>query len=135
MKKNFSLAWKSSTKPRKQRKYAYNAPLHIKKKFVHAHLAKELREKYHTRSLGLRTGYKVKIMRGQFKTKTGKVEKIDTKKSRVYITGIEFIKKDGSKTIYPVHPSNLLITELNLDDKYRQKIIDRKNNKGLEGRK
>ena len=126
MKKKFSTAWKSSTQPRKQRKYRFNAPLHIKKSFMHSHLAKELRQKYLLRSVGLKTGDKVKIMRGQFKGKTGKVERIDVKKTRVFITGIDVIKKDGSKTFFSFNPSNLLITELNLDDKKRQQIIEKK---------
>ncbi len=65
-------------------------------------------------------------MRGQFKKHTGNVERIDLKKTKVYLSGIEITKKDGSKTTYPINPSNLIITELNLDDKMRQKIIDRK---------
>jgi len=126
MKKKFSTNWKRSKQARKQRKYRYNAPLHIKQKFVHAHLSKELKKKYKTRNLGLRKGDKVKVLRGQFKKHTGNVERIDLKKIRIYVSGIEITKKDGSKTTYPINPSNLVITELNLDDKIRQKIIERK---------
>ena len=126
MKKKFSNFWKSSKQPRKQRKYRYNAPLHIRQKFMSSHLSKELRKKYKTRSLGLRKGDKVKVMRGQFKNHVGAVDRIDLKKTEVYVGGIEITKKDGSKTTHPIDPSNLLITELNLDDKLRQKIIERK---------
>ena len=126
MKKRFSSSWKSSKKPKKQRKYRYNAPLHIKQKFIHAHLSKELRKKYKTRRLGLKKGDKVTLLRGQFKKHTGNVERVDLKKTKVYVSGIEIAKKDGTKTTYPIDPSNILITELNLDDKMRQKIIERK---------
>lgn len=126
MKKLFSINWKSSKQVRKQRKYRYNAPLHIKQKFVHAHLSKELRQKYKTRSLGLKKGDKVKVVRGQFKKHIGNVERIDLKKGKAYVSGIEITKKEGSKTTYPIEPSNLIITELNLDDKMRQRIIERK---------
>ena len=126
MKKKFSLSWKSSKQPRKQRKYRYNAPIHIKMKFVNVHLSKELRSKYKKRSIGLKSGDKVQIMRGQYRSKTGKVEKINIKKSRVYITGLEVIKKDGTKTLFSFNPSNLVIIELNIDDKQRQRILNRK---------
>lgn len=126
MKKKFSLKWKKSKQARKQRKYRYNAPLHLKQKFVHVHLSKELKKKYKTRNLGLRKGDKVKVMRGQFKKHAGTVERIDLSKTRVYLSGIEITKKDGNKTTYPINPSNLQITELNLDDKMRHKIIERK---------
>jgi len=135
MKKKFSINWKGSKQIRKQRKYRHNAPLHVKQKFVHVHLSKELKKKYSRRSLGLRKGDKVKIVRGQFKKHNGNVERVDLKKTRVYVSGVEVTKKDGSKTTYPINPSNLIITELNLDDKMRQKIIDRKTSKKIEGTK
>jgi len=126
MKKKFSVLWKSSKQPRKQKKYVYNAPYHIKKKLIGVHLTKELRTKYNKRAVTLKKGDKVKIMRGGYKGKIGKVERIDIKKSRIFITGIEVVKKDGSKMLFPLNPSNLLITELNLDDKKRQQSLDRK---------
>lgn len=126
MKSKFSSSWKRSKQARKQRKYRFNAPLHIKQKFVSAHLSKNLRGKYKKRNLNLRKGDNVKVMRGQFKNKTGKVEEVNLKKTLVYIGGIEVTKKDGTKTRYPLHPSNLMITDLNLDDKMRQKILERK---------
>jgi len=126
MKTKFSSSWKNSVQPRKQRKYRHNAPLHIKQKFVSAHLSKELIKKYSKRNINLRKGDVVKILRGQFKNKAGKVDQIDLKKTKVYIEGIGLTKKDGTKTRYPIHPSNLAITELNLDDKMRQKKLERK---------
>jgi len=126
MKKKFVSSWKRSKKPNKQRKYRYNAAIHIKQKFIHSILSKELRKKYNKRNLGLKTGDKIKIVAGNFKGKEGKVERVDIKKTLIYVGGIEKVKKDGSKVLYPLHPSNLMITELNLDDKKRQKILDRK---------
>ena len=126
MKKKFVKTWKRSKQPRKQRKYRANAPLHIKHGFVGCHLSAELRKKYGKRKIGIRKGDKIKILRGQFKGKSGKVEKVNSKKTKVYITGIEIIKKDGTKMLYPIHPSNLLITELYLDDKMRSKALERK---------
>ena len=126
MKKKFSLNWKSSKQIRKQRKYRHNAPLHVRQKFVHVHLSEELRKKYEKRNAGLKKGDKVKVMRGQFKKHTGTVEKVNLKKTKVQVSGIEITKKDGNKTTQLIDPSNLLITELNLDDKLRQKIIERK---------
>lgn len=125
MKKDFSSEWIRSKQPRKQRKYSYNAPLHIKGKFMAAHLSKELIKKYNRRSIRVRKGDKAIILRGQFKKKTGNIERIDLKETRVYIAGIEMIKKDGTKVFYPIHPSNLVVTELNLDDKKRMAIVNK----------
>ena len=126
MKAMFSLSWKASKQPRKQRKYAYNAPLHIKRKMLAANLSELLKDKYKKRNIPVRKGDKVKVMRGQFRGKEGKINRVFLKKTKVYIEGIEIIKKDGTKTPYPIHPSNLMITELNLDDKYRKEALSRK---------
>ena len=125
MKKDFSNKWIKSKQPRKQRKYSYNAPLHIKGRFMAAHLSKELMKKYNRRSIKVRKGDKVTILRGQFKKKTNRIERIDLKETKVYIAGVEMVKKDGTKILYPIHPSNLIVTELNLDDKKRMAIVNR----------
>lgn len=125
MKKKFSKSWKSSKRPSKQRKYRYNAPLHIRHKFLSVHLSKELIKKYNKRSIPIRKGDKVKIMRGQFKKKRGEVSRVDTKKLKVFIDSAFVAKRDGSKAFYPIYPSNLLITELKTDDKERKKLLER----------
>ena len=124
--KHFSRTWKGSKKPGKQRKYRANSPLHTKQKFAHSHLSRELAKKYGKRSASLRKGDKVKIMRGQFKKHEGKIEKINLTSTRVFVSGAELTKKDGTKKILPVNPSNLVVTELNMEDKLRQKILERK---------
>jgi large subunit ribosomal protein L24 len=126
MKRNFSKHWKSSKQPRKQRKYRARAPLHIKQKFLSSNLSKELRKKYQRRSALLRKGDTIKIMRGNFKRKTGRIEKVDIKRTRISIEKIQRTKKDGTKAEVFFDPSNLQIKELNLDDKERIKSLERK---------
>lgn len=119
MKSNFSKDWISSKKANKQRKYLYNASIHIRGKILSSMLSKELKKKYNKNSIRPRKNDKVKIMRGQFKGKTGKIEKVDIKNYKLIVDCCEVIKKDGTKTIYPIHYSNVMITELYLDDKKR----------------
>ena len=115
--KKFSRAWKSSTQRRKQRKYQKNAPLNIKQKFMASHLSKELRKKYKRRSITVRKGYTVKIMRGQYKKQTGKIVDMSLRDTKVHVEGIQQVKRDGTKAFYPLHPSNLQIIQLTTDDK------------------
>lgn len=115
MKKEFSKHWKSSKKPRKQRKYIANAPLHIKKKFVGVNLSKNLRKDKGIRNIPVKKGDVVKLMRGKFKGKTGKIIKVHLKKSLVAIENIQAKKQDGSKVNILIQPSNLQIIELNLE--------------------
>lgn len=90
-----------------------------------AHLSKELIKKHKRRSMPIRKGDTVKVLRGSFKNKTGKVEFTNLKKIKVYLDTLHKTKKDGTKSFYPIHPSKLLITTLNLDDKERKKILER----------
>ena len=124
--KTWLSTWIQSVQPRRQRKYRYNAPKHIRGKFLSAHLNKSLHEKYKRRSLRLRKGDKVKVLRGQYKGQEGKIEHINLRESFVYITKIEISKKDGSKVRAPIHPSNVLIVELDTSDKRRMEKFNAK---------
>jgi large subunit ribosomal protein L24 len=117
MKKLFSTHWKESRQIRKQRKYRFNAPLHIKHKFLSSNLSKELRKKYGTRNVEVRKGDGVRIMTGEFRKKTGKIGSVDIKKERVTIEGLQRKKKDGTKINVYFHPSNIQITEIKEDKK------------------
>jgi large subunit ribosomal protein L24 len=130
MKKKFSTAWKASKKPRKQRKYLARAPIHLKRKMMGANLSKELRKKHGKKTLTLRKGDIVKVMRGKFKGKTGKVLDVKLKRHKIQVENIQVKKQDGSKVNAPLRASNLQIIELNLEDKKRNKAI--KETKGKE---
>lgn len=132
MKKEFSKSWKASKAPRKQRKYLANAPLHERKKFISVNLSKELRKKYGKRNISLKKGDEVKVMRGKFKGKKGKISRVMLKEGRAFIEGIQIKKSDGSKSDVKMQPSNLQIVELNLEDKKRkleQKVQSNKSTK------
>ncbi len=130
MKQKYSSAWKSSSQIRKQRKYIRNAPLHIRQEFVSCNLSKELRQKHSKRHVALRKGDTIIIKKGQFKGKSGKVEQVLLKKGIVYVSGIEVVKKNGSKVKYPLKPCNLQITSLVLDDKKRLLQFEKAKAKG-----
>lgn len=120
-----------SKQPRKQRKAYFNAPLHARQKLMSAPLSPELREKYGVRSLPIRVGDKVRVMRGDFKGHEGKVVKIDLKRYRIYVDGVVIKKATGDTVFRPLHPSKVMIIELNLEDEWRKKIIERR----AEGRR
>lgn len=124
MKQKFNTTWKSSKQPRKQRKYIANAPLHILRKTLVSNLSKELRKKHGTRNIPVKKGDKVKVLRGKFKGKKGAINEVDYKKRKVKIDGVQIKKQDGSNVNAPINPSNIQITELNLEDQKRSKKIN-----------
>ncbi len=122
MKQKFSTSWNSSKQPRKQRKYLHNIPLHLRQKLMCSALDKILRKKYGRRSLEVRKNDEVKVMRGKFKKKVGKVSEVNRKKLKVQIEGMTITKKDGNKVKVLFHPSNLKIIKIDDNDKKRIKI-------------
>jgi len=116
----------ASPKPKVQRKAFYNAPLHLRHKLVSAHLSRELRDKLGIRSLPVVVGDRVMIMKGDHKGKTGKVVEVDLKGLWVKVEGITRKKADGTEVLVKFRPWNLLILDLNLKDKWRRRIIERR---------
>ena len=107
----------------------FMAPQHLISKQLGSPLSKELKEKYHRRSLRVVEGDSVKVLRGEFKGIEGKVTQVSTEKRGVAIEGIKREKlKGGSVDIY-IHPSNIMITALNLEDKWRQNRLERQKTK------
>ncbi len=114
-----------SEKPRKQRKKMFNAPLHIKRKFMGAHLEENLLLKYDKRAVPVVKGDAVRVMRGSFKGHEDKIVRVNVKKRCIEIEGITMSKADGNKIAKPIHSSNVIITKLNLTDKWRRKKLER----------
>ncbi len=110
-----------SSKPRKQRKFRYNAPLHLRKHFVHAHLSKEAATKLNIkrRTIQVSRGDTVKIMSGSRKGKAGKVSKVDTVRGFLFIDGITRKNVRGRELQIPIRPNSVYITDVNMNDKMR----------------
>ncbi len=123
MKQEFSTSWNKSVQPRKQRKYLHNLPLHLKQKLMGCMLDKLLRKKYGIRTLEARKGDEVKVMRGKFKGKSGKIAEVNRTKVKAHVEGMNLTKKDGTKVKVWFHPSNLKIVKANEEDKKRFKRI------------
>ncbi len=91
-----------------------------------AHLSKDLKEKYNRRSISIRKGDQVKVMRGAFVGIGGEVLKVNLEKYKIYVDGITQKKADGTDVSRPIDPSNVLITELFIEDKERRNMLERK---------
>ena len=121
MKAEFNKSWNSSKQPRKQVKFRANAPNHIKRTFMGSTLDKPLREKYGMRSIEVKKGDEVKIMRGKFKGKQGKVGVVDISNTRIQVDGVQRSKAGGEKLETWFHPSKVKIIILDDKDKKRMK--------------
>ncbi len=102
----------TSKQPRKKRKFLYTAPLHLAKKFLNAHLSRELRSQLKKRAMRVRKGDTVKVMQGKFKNLTGKVTQVNVHRGTLNIDSA-IIKKIGGKEIQvDIQASNVLLMQL-----------------------
>lgn len=127
------MKYTKTKQPRKQRKRYYNAPLHLRNRQMTALLSRELRAKYGIRRLPVHKDDKVIVFRAKSEDQEikGKVLRVLPQKYSVHIEGHSKEKADGTITSFPIHPSNILITSLNLRDKKRRDIIKRRSKKEI----
>jgi len=88
-------------------------------------LSKELRAKHHARSLPVRKDDEVRIVRGKYKGREGKVTQVYRKKWVIHVDRVQRDKSNGATAPIGIHPSNVVITTIKLD-KDRRAILDRK---------
>jgi large subunit ribosomal protein L24 len=102
-----------------------NLPSHIRDSRVCSTLLDDLREQYGSRSCRVVKGDNVRVVRGEYSGVEGKVEKVNTHKGTLSIEGVQREKVKGGNVKVQIHSSNLVITGLNLDDKYRKNKLQR----------
>jgi large subunit ribosomal protein L24 len=114
------------TKPGKNRKKRFNAPSHIRRKYLSAPLSPSLKSEYGTRTMPVRTDDTVSVTKGDHKMSEGRVLRVDMKRGKIYIEGITRTRMDGSNVQIPLRPENVMITKLNLDDNQRRSMLERR---------
>jgi large subunit ribosomal protein L24 len=114
------------TKPGKNRKRRFNAPNHVRRKFLSAPLSPTLKIEYGARSMPIRRDDTVTITKGDRKLTEGKVIRVDSERSKIYIEGVTRNRMDGSMVQIPIRPENVMITRLELGDDKRRAILARR---------
>lgn len=110
----------------------YQATAVVKSRQLSSHLSKELQKKYSKRSIRIIEGDTVRVLRGEFRGVTGKITSVSTPKNGVSIEGVKKEKLKGGNLDVFIHPSNLIITELNTEDKWRQNKLEGKKTKPVK---
>lgn len=116
----------ASKKPRKQRKYQYTISKNEAHKLMTAPLSKKLRDEKGFRNLPVREGDNVKIVRGQYKGRSGRVTRTDPQNQKIMVDGIVNKKTDSTEIPVPIHPSNVVIEKYNERDRARLELINRR---------
>jgi len=100
-----------------------NLKKHLLDKHIRSTLSDNLRKEYNKRNARVIKGDTVKVLRGEYKNVEGKVEKVKTGRSTLFIEGIQREASKGGKVKVQIHSSNVMITSLNLHDKNRSNVV------------
>jgi ribosomal protein uL24 len=95
--------------------------MHLRQHFMNAHVDKTLRAKtgIKKRAIRVATGDTVKIMSGSKKGTSGKVTSVDLRRGRIKVSTLMKKNAKGKEFSVSISPSNVYITDLNLEDKVR----------------
>mmetsp|Transcript_49365 Transcript_49365/g.97662 ORF Transcript_49365/g.97662 Transcript_49365/m.97662 type:complete len:139 (+) Transcript_49365:105-521(+) len=111
---------------RKMRKAHFGATSVERRARMACPLSKELFLRHHVRSIPVRVEDEVKVLRGAFKGKEGKVVQCYRKKYVIHVERCTRDKANGQTIHVGIDASNCVITKLKMD-KSRKNILDRKN--------
>jgi len=117
-----------SSSRRKSRKAHFTAPSSVRRKIMSSALSKDLRGKYNCRSLPIRKDDEVRIVRGKYKGRDGKVTQVYRKKWVIHVDRVQRDKSNGASVPIGIHPSKVVIVNIKLD-KDRRAILERKDRK------
>ena len=124
----------SSKQPRKQRLARYTAPYHRRHREMAAPIDRGLRERQmdrgfmYPRSMAVRKGDRVMIVRGEGKSKSAtRIAKVDRKARKIYVEGFTYFKSDGTELQRPIDASNVVIINPDWSDMKRRKLLTRVN--------
>ncbi|KAF9926135.1 60S ribosomal protein L26A [Linnemannia zychae] len=120
-----------SSSRRKSRKAHFSAPSDLRRKIMSASLSKELQGQYSARSIPIRKDDEVRIVRGSFKGREGKVVQVYRRKWVIHIERVNREKANGAAVPVGIHPSKVVVTKLHMD-KDRKDLLERKNRKKAE---
>jgi large subunit ribosomal protein L24 len=87
-------------------------------------LSAELRERHGKRSVRPRVGDSVRIVRGEYKGIEGKITQVDSRLGVVMVEGVTHEKIKGGTSPVPINSSNIVVTNLALEDKIRKSKLE-----------
>ncbi|MGP8073272.1 MAG: 50S ribosomal protein L24 [Thermoplasmata archaeon] len=109
--------------PRRQRRAVYNADTFERRLRMTVPLSRELRSRFHRRSVPLRKGDTVRVMKGSFVGREERVAKIDRRGYTVTLDNVTLKSGEEKLKPLPVRTNHLLIVRLNLADAWRRESL------------
>ncbi len=117
------MARQSSSAPRRQRKALYNADSFHRRRRMSVPLSRELRARFHCRSVPVRKGDTVRILSGSYVGSEERVARVDRRSYSVILNNITLKTGEQKQKPLPIRTGQLLLTKLNLSDAWRRRTL------------
>jgi large subunit ribosomal protein L24 len=111
----------SPRSPRRQRKALYTASSFQRRRRMTVPLSRDLRGRFHARSLPLRKGDTVRVLSGSFVGREERVAKVDRRSYSVILDNVTLKTGEEKLKPLPIRTNHLVITRLNLSDPWRRR--------------
>ncbi|KAL7066492.1 putative 60S ribosomal protein L26 [Cryptosporidium serpentis] len=122
-----------SSSARKNRKNHFDTTSTQRRELMASPLSKELRQKYNVRSLPIRKGDEVMVIRGSNHDYEGVVTHVHRRNFVINVERITRKKTNGDSVPIGIHPSNVVITKLKLN-KDRRELLARRSHTTQKGK-
>ncbi len=109
--------------PRRQRKALYTATTFERRRRMTVPLSRDLRGRFHARSVPIRKGDTVRVLSGSFVGREERVAKIDRRSYSVILDNVTLKTGEDKLKPLPIRTSHLVITRLNLSDPWRRRTL------------
>jgi ribosomal protein uL24 len=109
--------------PRRQRKALYTATTFERRLRMTVPLSRDLRRRFHARSLPVRKGDTVRVLSGSFAGREERVAKINRRDYCVILDNITVKTGEDKLKPLPIRTSHLVLTRLNLSDAWRRRVL------------
>ena len=113
----------SSSSPRRQRKALYTADSFERRVRMGVPLSRELRTRFHTRTVPIRKGDTVRVLSGSFAGREERVAKVHRRDYRVTLDNVTLKTAEEKLKPLTLGVGNLVITRLNLSDPWRRRSL------------
>jgi ribosomal protein uL24 len=109
--------------PRRQRKALYTASTFERRRRMTVPLSRDLRRRFHARSLPVRKGDTVRVLSGSFVGREERVAKVERRSYSVILDNVTVKTGEEKLKPLPIRTSHLVLTRLNLSDAWRRRVL------------
>jgi large subunit ribosomal protein L24 len=109
--------------PRRQRKALYTATTFRRRRRMSVPLSRELRRRFHRRSVPVRKGDTVRVLAGSFVGREERVARVVRRDYAVVLDNVTLKTGEDKLKPLPIRPGHLVITKLNLSDAWRRRTL------------